>query len=311
MRRSISSSATGRSATLSMIRCAPAPFRTAPDPGAPVVFGQGVQLFQAQAHAVAGRGDAHGPAAGVAALLDAHLGVVDLDAQVRGPGVEPDQRLPERLGRGAAGGRVAGADHHLGRVALLGGAAKDGRHHVRAVAGARADAHATRLEVLRDPRGARDQVAAAVGRADHQGAKRLEDALEVRLAGLRAPGFDPAFDDLGVGQDGGHVGALGHAHLAAGGGGGQSDALGGEGVDQRLDRRSAAEIHHGAGPVEHDGLDPGHDGLPSGARTPQSSATVCSAMAKAVEAPVPLVTMTSRTSGAGVSTRKARSSDTA
>ena len=70
---------------------------------------------------------------------------------------------------------------------------------------------------------------------------------------------------------------------------------------ERIYRCSTAEIDHGSGPIKHHRLDGKfHAATPS---MPKRSLITLSAMPNPVEAPVPLVTITSRTFGSGASIR--------
>ena len=95
---------------------------------------------------------------------------------------------------------------------------------------------------------------------------------------------------------------FGAAHIGAGLGGGERQTLGGKYGDQRLHRRHAAKIDDGAGPIEHHSFyRKAHASSPK-VRLNRSPITR-SASAMPVEAPVPLVTITSRTPGSGVPMR--------
>ncbi len=87
----------------------------------------------------------------------------------------------------------------------------------------------------------------------HGDLEGLVDPIDVGLAGRRALGSGPGGAHRRIAEDGGHVVALGHPHVAPCVGLGQVQPLGGEHRLQGLHRRPAAEIDHGAGPVEHDG----------------------------------------------------------
>ena len=92
---------------------------------------------------------------------------------------------------------------------------------------------------------------------------------------------------------------LGLAHVAARFRDRKRHAILSEDLDQGMNRRHAAEIDHGARPIQHHRL----DGKCHAASVPKSSPITFSAMPKPVDAPVPLVTITSRTCGSGVSIR--------
>src|SRR5471032_1185160 len=90
-----------------------------------------------------------------------------------------------------------------------------------------------------------------------------------------------------------HVGA--HRRLV------ERDAAAREGFDQRRDRRTAAEVHHRAGPVENHQVETAEALVAHRRSPPNKSATTSSPIAKPVDAPAPVVTITSRTCGAGAS----------
>ena len=96
--------------------------------------------------------------------------------------------------------------------------------------------------------------------------------------------------------------AFGAAHIGAGFLFGNGHTGIGEDALQRDDGRAAAMIDHRARPIEHHGLDrKTHATAPWGCAV--IAAIVSSASAKAVEAPVPLVTVTTCTPGSGRVTR--------
>ena len=104
------------------------------------------------------------------------------------------------------------------------------------------------------------------------------------------------------GHQGGDMVALGHAHRPARIGDAHRHAEMGEGAHEGTHRRTAAVVHHGAGPIQNQGLEHHAASIAwEGAGAPSRLATVSSPIANAVLAPVPEVTITSRTPSATVS----------
>ena len=104
--------------------------------------------------------------------------------------------------------------------------------------------------------------------------------------------------------------ALGPAHVGARLGRRDGDPLAGERGDQRVDRRHAAEVDHGSGPVEHHRFD--RAGQHAAFFAPLSNGLMtASARPKPIDAPQPVVTITRRTSSAGASMSQVRSEATA
>jgi hypothetical protein len=95
--------------------------------------------------------------------------------------------------------------------------------------------------------------------------------------------------------------SLSLAHVGAGGGLGQGDTPSGEGFNQSSHRCAAAEIHHCARPVKDHQIEGLKTAFHHDTNSPIKSATTSSPSARPTDAPAPVVTITSRTPGIGVS----------
>ena len=252
-----------------------------------------------EADAIARDADAHGPGAGGEALQNARLGIVDLhhgggriDAEIGEAAIHHQRRRPPV-------GEVSGADEVVRLVALGGGERQHALHDRADIARGGAELHAARPHPRRHLDRAGDEGAEI---RHHLGIERHEDVIQgvdLGLARRRAMGGGPARGDCRLGHQRGDMGAFRQAHGPPRLGHRDRHVEAAIGFDEGAHRRAGAEVDHGSGPVENGRAEmSGHA---------QSSWMTSSPMAKEVEAPVPLVTTTSRTRSMGVSISTSRS----
>jgi len=141
----------------------------------------------------------------------------------------------------------------------------------------------------------------------HQRPQACNQGIDVPGCGEPTVTGAPRGGECRVHEEALHVIALCLAHIASRRGGIDGDAFGGKRLDERLDRRFAAEVDHRPRPIEDDQLEAF---LETHAATPMSNRLVAnsSPIAKPVDAPEPLVTIATRTAASGASINTGRSS---
>ena len=138
----------------------------------------------------------------------------------------------------------------VGRVALRRRAGQHRRHHLAGVTRRGADLQAGGAQGGHGLRHTRDQFGGSLRFLAHHWGQIGHQGVGVGLGRRPAMGLLPSGDDLGAGEDGADVVALGHAHVGPGGGFAKGYASGRERRHEGRHRRLTAEIDHRAGPVE-------------------------------------------------------------